>query len=196
VKSARSTRLTLSGIAAGQRAGLARPSRAAVQRGVAVASIAGAVLALSGCAPTEDGIVLEGADGEKYVMPENAERPMYTSKEDCIADVTEQIAVLERQGEDIVDTPEELCEPSSRYPTAHYSGLWLGPLLFAGSRWASPRVSGWAPVPSGGFAAPGSNLKSDVVSPAPAGSKAGDRAPLKGGFGGSGKSGFGSSAGG
>ena len=47
--------------------GIARTERA--QRGVAVVSIAGAVLALSGCAPTEEGIVLEGADGEKYVMP-------------------------------------------------------------------------------------------------------------------------------
>lgn len=193
MKSARSTQIALSGLA-----GRARPAvtRAGVQRGVAVASIAGAVLALSGCAPTEEGVVLEGADGQKYVVPQNAERPMYASKEECIADVTEQIAVLERQGEDIVDTPESLCEPSDRYPQAHYAGLWLGPLLFAGSRWASPRVSGWAPVASGGFAAPGAPVQSDVVSPAPAGAKTGDRAPLKSGFGSSGKSGFGSSAGG
>ena len=188
--SAASARLALKGIAAANRPGLA--GRPGLARGVAVASIAGAVLALSGCAPTAEGIVLEGADGEKYVVPDNAERPMYNSKEDCIADVTEQIAVLEKQGEDIVDTPEELCEPSSNYPQAHYSGLWLGPLLFAGSRWNSSRVSGWAPVPSGGFAAPGSKLQSDVVSPAPAGAKTGERAPLKGGFGSSGKSGFGS----
>ncbi|MCS5734734.1 hypothetical protein [Herbiconiux daphne] len=189
----RSSSLALSGIAATKRAALRRPAAA---RGVAVVSIAGAVLALSGCAPTDEGIVLEGADGEKYVVPENAERPMYDSKEACIADVTEQIAVLERQGEDIVDTPEDLCEPSSRYPGAHYAGLWLGPLLFAGSRWNSPNVSGWATVPNGGFAAPGSKLQSDVVTPAAAGAKTGDRAPLKAGFGSSGKSGFGSSAGG
>ncbi|TAJ49210.1 MAG: hypothetical protein EPO52_05340 [Herbiconiux sp.] len=176
--------------------GIAASHRGSVRRGVAVASVAGAVLALSGCAPTEEGVVLEGADGQKYVVPENAERPMYDSKEACIADVTEQIAVLEKQGEDIVDTPEELCEPSSRYPNAHYSGLWLGPLLFAGSRWNSPNVSGWATVPSGGFAAPGAKVQSDVVSPAPAGSRVGERAPLKGGFGSSGKSGFGESAGG
>ncbi|MFB2555574.1 hypothetical protein [Herbiconiux liangxiaofengii] len=196
MKSVASAGLALQGIAAANRPGLAgRPSLAGrphLARGVAVVSIAGAVLALSGCAPTDEGIVLEGADGEKYVVPDNAERPMYNSKEDCIADVAEQIAVLEKQGEDIVDTPEELCEPSSNYPQAHYSGLWLGPLLFAGSRWNSSRVSGWAPVPSGGFAAPGSKLQSDVVSPAPAGAKTGERAPLKSGFGSSGKSGFGS----
>jgi hypothetical protein len=192
VKSAASAGLALKGIAAANRPGLA--GRPGLARGVAVASIAGAVLALSGCAPTEEGIVLEGADGEKYVVPDSAERPMYSSKEDCIADVTEQIAVLEKQGQDIVDTPEELCEPSSNYPRAHYSGLWLGPLLFAGSRWNSSRVSGWAPVPSGGFAAPGSKLQGDVVSPAPAGSTTGERAPLKSGFGSSGKSGFGSAS--
>ncbi|WP_445996574.1 hypothetical protein ACUWEX_13435 [Okibacterium fritillariae] len=174
--------------------GIARTERA--QRGVAVVSIAGAVLALSGCAPTEEGIVLEGADGEKYVMPENAERPMYDSKEACIADVTAQIQQLESQGETIADSPEDLCESSDAYPQGHYGHLWLGPILFAGSRWNSPAVAGWANVPSGGFAAPGSKLQSDVVTPAPAGATTGQRAPLKGGFGSSGKSGFGSAAGG
>jgi len=174
--------------------GIARTERA--QRGVAVVSIAGAVLALSGCAPTEEGIVLEGADGEKYVMPENAERPMYDSKEACIADVTAQIQQLESQGETIADSPEDLCESSDAYPQGHYSHLWLGPILFAGSRWNSPAVAGWANVPSGGFAAPGSKLQSDVVTPAPAGAMTGQRAPLKGGFGSSGKSGFGSAVGG
>ncbi|SKC68559.1 hypothetical protein [Okibacterium fritillariae] len=174
--------------------GIARTERA--QRGVAVVSIAGAVLALSGCAPTEEGIVLEGADGEKYVMPENAERPMYDSKEACIADVTAQIQQLESQGETIADSPEDLCESSDAYPQGHYGHLWLGPILFAGSRWNSPAVAGWANVPSGGFAAPGSKLQSDVVSPAPAGATTGQRAPLKGGFGSSGKSGFGSAVGG
>jgi hypothetical protein len=174
--------------------GIARTERA--QRGVAVVSIAGAVLALSGCAPTEEGIVLEGADGEKYVMPENAERPMYDSKEACIADVTAQIQQLESQGETIADSPEDLCESSDAYPQGHYGHLWLGPILFAGSRWNSPAVAGWANVPSGGFAAPGSKLQSDVVTPAPAGATTGQRAPLKGGFGSSGKSGFGSAVGG
>ncbi|WP_368498410.1 hypothetical protein [Herbiconiux sp. A18JL235] len=196
---ARTGRLELSGIGAAHRA-RARAGGVglspAATRGVAVASIAGAVLALSGCTPTEEGIVLEGADGQKYVVPDSAERPMYDSKEACIADVTEQIAILERQGEQIVDTPEELCEPSSNYPNAHYGHAWLGPILFAGSRWASPNVAGWSNVASGGFAAPGSKLQSDVVSPAPAGAQTGERAPLKSGFGSSGKSGFGSTVGG
>ena len=189
---ARSSTLHLSGIAASQRA-LRKP---AVARGVAVVSIAGAVLALSGCAPTDEGIVLEGADGQKYVIPDNAERPMYDSKEACIADVTAQIQQLEAQGEQIADNPEDLCESSNAYPQAHYAHPWLGPIIFAGSRWGSPNVAGWSNVASGGFAAPGAKLQPDVVSPAPTGAKTGDRAPLKSGFGSSGKSGFGSTAGG
>ncbi len=101
-----------------------------------------------------------------------------------------QIQQLQSQGQTITDTPESLCEQSSNYPNSHYSHPWLGPILFAGTRWNSPSVAGWSPVQNGNFAASGSNLQSDVVSPAPAGSKVGDRAPLKGGFGSSGKGGF------
>lgn len=173
-----------------QLSGIARLTRPSVAKGAAIFSIAGAVLALSGCAPEEEGTVLEGADGQKYVVPDNAERPMYDSKEDCVADVSAQIQQLQSQGQTITDTPESLCEQSSNYPNAHYSHPWLGPILFAGTRWNSPSVAGWSPVQNGNFAANGSNLQSDVVSPAPAGSKIGDRAPLKGGFGSSGKGGF------
>jgi hypothetical protein len=193
VKSAPSGRLVLTGIAATKRAAL---SKRGALRGAAVVSIAGAVLAMSGCAPTEEGIVLDGADGQKYVVPDGAERPEYDSKEDCIADITEQIAELERQGESIEDNPEELCEQSSAYPGAGYSHAWIGPLIFAGSRWNSTRAAGWTPVNSGGFAAPGATLQRDVLSPAPAGATTGDRTALKNGFGTSGKSGFGSSVGG
>jgi hypothetical protein len=194
VTSAASGRLALTGIAAAHRPALATGSKAL--RGAAVLSIAGAVLAMSGCAPTEEGVVLDGADGQKYVVPANAERPQYDSKEACIADVTEQIAALEQQGETIEDNPEDLCESSSAYAGGGYTHAWLGPIIFAGSRWNSSRVAGWSPVGSGGFAAPGSRLQADVVSPAPAGAATGDRAPLKSGFGSSGKSGFGSSVGG
>ncbi|MGA1836114.1 hypothetical protein VD659_04200 [Herbiconiux sp. 11R-BC] len=190
---ARTSALALSGIAAAKRAAVRRP---AVSRTAAVVSIAGAVLALSGCAPTDEGIVIEGADGQKYVIPDNAERPMYDSKEACIADVTAQIQQLEAQGETIADKPEDLCESSEAYPQAHYAHPWLGPIIFAGSRWNSPNVAGWSGVPTAGFAAPGAKLQPDVVSPAPAGAAAGERAPLKSGFGSSGKSGFGSSVGG
>jgi hypothetical protein len=151
---------------------------------------------MSGCTPPEEGIVLEGADGEKYVVPDSAERPEYDSKEACIADVTEQIALLERQGEQIDDNPEDLCEDASAYSGGHYTHAWLGPIIFAGSRWNSPNVAGWSTVGSGGFAAPGSKLQTDVVSRAPAGANTGDRTALANGFGSSGKSGFGSSVGG
>lgn len=194
MRSAASGRLALSGIAAASRPGLAGRPRLA--RTAAVASIAGAVLAMSGCAPTEEGIVLEGADGEKYVVPEDAERPQYDSKEACIADITEQIAELERQGETIEDNPEDLCEDASAYAGGGYTHAWLGPIIFAGSRWNSPNVAGWSTVNSRGFAAPGSTLQADMVTRAPAGASTGDRTALSNGFGGSGKSGFGSSVGG
>jgi hypothetical protein len=179
-------KLALSGLAAQHRSGDTRTARA-----VAIASIAGATLALSGCTAPDDGVVTTGADGENYVLPDGAERPQYRSKEDCIADVTEQIAALEAQGEDVGDDPETLCESSESYSGAYFYP-WLGPILFAGSRWNSSRVAGWSTVGNRGFAAPGSTLQSDVVSPAPAGSAPGERAPLKGGFGSTGK-GFASS---
>lgn len=188
MRARRTTDLTLSGLAARHRSGAARSS-------LAVLTLAGATLALSGCTAPDDGVVLTGADGQKYVVPDGAERPEYRSKEDCIADVTEQIRQLEAQGEDIVDEPEDLCESTEGYHGA-YVHPWIGPLIFAGARWNSSRVAGWSPVASGGFAAPGGYVQKDVVSPAPAGSKVGERAPLKGGFGSSGKSGFGESAGG
>lgn len=181
--------IELSGLAARHRTSSPRGAKV-----VAVMSIAGATLALSGCTAPDDGIVVSGADGKDYVIPEGAERPQYDSREDCIADVTEQIRALEAQGEDIVDDPEDLCESSEGYHGA-YAHAWLGPLIFAGARWNSSRVAGWSTVGAGGFAAPGAKLQGDVVSPAPAGTSPGDRAPLKGGFGSTGKSGFGETAG-
>lgn len=188
MRSAASGRLALAGIAAS--------TRPRVRRTAAVLSIAGAVLAMSGCAPTEEGIVLEGADGEKYVVPDSAERPEYDSKEACIADITEQIAQLEQQGETIQDDPEDLCEEASAYPGGHYTHAWLGPIIFAGSRWNSTNVANWSTVNSGGFAAPGSRMQTDVVSRAPAGANTGDRTALANGFGSTGKSGFASTVGG
>lgn len=192
MRSAASREIVLSGIARELRTSAS--GRTTVGRGVAVLSIAGAVLAMSGCAPTEEGVVLEGADGQKYVVPADAERPEYDSREACIADVEEQIALLEQQGEEIGDSPEDLCEPASAYGGGVYGHAWLGPILFAGSRWQSSRVAGWSTVGSGGFAAPGSRLQADVVSPAPAGANVGDRSTISGGFGANGKSGFGSSS--
>jgi hypothetical protein len=176
-------------------AGIARARRPGVTRGASVLSIAAVAVLLAGCATSDDGVVLEGADGNKYVIPEGAERPQYDSREDCIADVTEQIQKLQAEGETIGDDPNALCEESSRYPTGFYSHPFIGPIIFAGSRWDSPRVSGWSSVTNRGFGAAGSSIQPDVVQPAPAGAKAGDRAALKGGFGTSGKSGFGESEG-
>ncbi|WP_159599464.1 hypothetical protein [Agromyces humi] len=171
-----------------------RPSAPKIATAIGVA---GAMFLLAGCATfPEDGEVVTGADGENYVLPDGTERPVYRSKEDCIADVTEQMKKLADAGEPVQGDPDQLCESSDGYH-GHYGGgaLWLGPLLFSGSRWDSPRVSSWAPVTQGGFAKPGSVAHSDVVEKAPAGAKVGTRAPLSGGFGSSGKAaGFGSSA--
>ncbi|PPF39924.1 hypothetical protein [Pseudoclavibacter sp. AY1H1] len=170
--------------------GIARPS---TPKTVGAMGVAAAMMFLAGCSTVpDDGVVVEGADGENYVLPDGAERPTYTSKEDCLADVNEQIQLLEQQGEQLEGDAESLCESSSSYGTHYSSALWLGPVLFASSRWNSTRVSSWAPVTSGGFAAPGSSAHSDVAQKAPAGATVGSRAPLKSGFGATGKSGFGS----
>ncbi|MGO2749223.1 MAG: hypothetical protein ACTIA6_04140 [Pseudoclavibacter sp.] len=170
--------------------GITRPS---APKTVGAMGVAAAMMFLAGCSTVPDeGIVVEGADGENYVLPEGAERPTYASKEDCLADVNEQIQLLEQQGEQLEGDAESLCESSSSYGTHYSSALWLGPVLFASSRWNSTRVSSWAPVTSGGFAAPGSAAHSDVAQKAPAGATVGSRAPLKNGFGSTGKSGFGS----
>ncbi|KRC62695.1 hypothetical protein ASE14_02405 [Agromyces sp. Root81] len=172
--------------------GATRPS---ATKTVAAIGVASAVLLFAGCSTfPSDGEVVTGADGEQYILPDGTERPVYASRDDCIADVAEQLEKLRQEGEPVDDSPESLCESSDTYNGHYSSGVWLGPLLFASSRWDSPRVSSWAPVAGGGFAAPGSAAHSDVVEKAPAGSKVGTRAPLTGGFGSSGKGGFGSSA--
>lgn len=185
--------LTISGIGADRAKTLAKT--------VTAIGVAGAMLALAGCSSVpEEGVVMPGADGKNYVVADGTERPTYKSKEDCIADVTEQIAKLKADGEAITQTPEQLCESSEKYGnTYHHAGggsfIWLGPLLFGGSRWDSPRVQSWAPVQAGGFAAPGAAAQPDIAPAAEAGSKVGAKAPLKSGFGGSAKSGgFGSGA--
>lgn len=145
--------------------GITRPS---APKTVGAMGIAAAMMFLAGCSTVPDeGIVVEGADGENYVLPEGAERPTYKSKEDCLADVNEQIQLLEQQGEQVEGDAESLCESSSSYGTHYSSALWLGPVLFASSRWNSTRVSSWAPVTSGGFAASGSSAHSDVAQKAP-----------------------------
>ncbi|PPF76017.1 hypothetical protein [Pseudoclavibacter sp. Z016] len=172
---------------------LSRIARPSTPKTVGAMGVAAAMMFLAGCSTVpDDGVVVEGADGENYVLPDGAERPTYTSKEDCLADVNEQIQLLEQQGEQVEGDAESLCESSSSYGTHYSSALWLGPVLFASSRWNSTRVSSWAPVTSGGFAAPGSSAHSDVAQKAPAGATVGSRAPLKSGFGATGKSGFGS----
>ena len=181
----RSGTVQLSGLAA---------TRPTAPKAVAAIGMAGAMLLLAGCSTfPEDGVVVRGADGEDYILPDGTERPVYASQEDCLMDVAEQIRLLRQDGETVTATPEALCESSDDYHGHYGSGVWLGPLLFNGSRWDSSRVSGWAPVSGGGFAKPGSVAHSDVVERAPAGAKLGERAPLTGGFGSSGKSGgFGS----
>ena len=177
--------------------GIARTERAAAWGGRRARSIAGAVLALSGCAPTEEGIVLEGADGEKYVMPDDARAAHVLLERGVHRRCDGADPAAREPGRDHRRQPRRsvrILGCATRRATTATSGS--ARILFAGSRWNSPAVAGWANVPSGGFAAPGSKLQSDVVTPAPAGATTGQRAPLKGGFGSSGKSGFGSAVGG
>ncbi|MWB98161.1 hypothetical protein [Agromyces seonyuensis] len=168
--------------------------RPAARVGLAI-GVAGALFLLAGCTSIpEDGEVVLGADGEKYVLPDGVERPVYESEADCLADVRERIAALEADGQQVEGTPEELCESTDAYHGHYGGGLWLGPLLFAGSRWDSSRASSWSSVTSGGFAASGAAAQPDVVSKAAPDATLGSRAPLTGGFGNSGKTGFGTSA--
>lgn len=183
----RSGGVGISGIAARRRGLL-------IGGAVAVGAI-GLAVALAAGNPQTDGVVTTGADGEDYVIPENAERPVYSSREDCLADVREQIAKLQAEGEPVGDDPEQICESTDEYRGHYGGGLWLGPIIFPSSRWNSTRASSWATVPSGGFAARGST-QPDVVQKAPSGSTVGSRATLSGGFGGTGKAGFGSHVGG
>lgn len=185
------------GAGAGARPEMRPEGRPAVRTATAL-GVASAMLLLAGCSTfPEDGVVVTGADGEQYVLPDGTERPVYESQADCLADVTEQLAKLRAEGNAVDGTAEQFCEDASQYHGTHHfgSGLWLGPLLFAGSRWNSPRVSSWSAVGAGDFAKPGSVAHSDVVEKAPAGATVGQRVPLSGGFGTSGKAaGFGSSA--
>ncbi|KZX21102.1 hypothetical protein [Rathayibacter tanaceti] len=175
--------------------GIASQRRGLLIGGAVAVGAIGLAVALNSASPSSDGIVATGADGQDYVIPENAERPVYASREDCLADVREQVAELQAQGEPVGDDPEQLCESTDEYRGHYAGGFWLGPIIFPGSRWSSTRATSWATVPSGGFAARGAT-QPDVVQKAPAGSTVGSRATLSGGFGGTGKSGFGSHVGG
>jgi hypothetical protein len=175
--------------------GIASKRRGLVIGGVVAVGVLGLAVALNSANPSTDGVVTTGADGQDYVIPENAERPVYASREDCLADVREQIAQLQAQGEEVGDDPEQLCEATDEYRGHYAGGFWVGPLIFASSRWNSTRATSWAPVTTGGFAARGAT-QPDVVQKAPAGAAPGSKATLAGGFGGTGKSGFGSHVGG
>lgn len=140
----------------------------------------------------DEGVVYTGADGQQYVLPQDAERPLYRSKEDCIADVTDQINALRDEGVEVTENPADLCEDSTNY---HHTGTsailvrgWYGPILSNSSRWESNRVVSWEPVTNGSFAAPGAKLQSGIER-APVGAVAGERVTIKGGFGSVGKSG-------
>lgn len=175
--------------------GIAAKRRGLLIGGAVAVGAIGLAVALSAGGSQTDGVVTTGADGENYVIPENAERPVYDSREDCLADVREQIAALEAQGETVGDDPEQLCESTDDYQGHYAGGHWIGPIIFPSSRWSSTRATSWAPVATGGFAARGST-QPDVVQRAAAGATPGSKATLSGGFGGTGKSGFGSHVGG
>ena len=170
--------------------GIAAAHRALPRAAIGVTTLAAATLLLAGCTADDEGTVRTASDGTGYVLPDDAKRPEYRTREDCIADVSEQLASLRADGNDIDDDPESLCESSDAYP-GHYHSPWIGPILWGNALWNSNRVASWSPVRDGGFSWVSANLQPDVVQRAPAGTASGDRAALKGGFGTSGKSGIG-----
>lgn len=178
--------------------GAAHAIRQRIEVGAEVAAMGlVSVLLLTGCSSDTQGIVMQGADGQTYEMPEGAERPVYRTKQDCVEDVRDQINALNEEGAGITEAPEDLCEDTATYARSHggtsvllYRGGYWGPILPGNSRWDSPRVIGWEPVSNGLFAAPGAKVQSGITR-APAGSKVGGKTSIRGGFGSSGKGGFG-----
>ncbi|WP_374008645.1 hypothetical protein [Leifsonia sp. LS-T14] len=170
--------------------GIAAANRALPRVAIGVTTVAAATLLLAGCSADDEGTVRKASDGTNYVLPDDARRPEYRTREDCIADVTEQLNKLRADGNDVNDDPESLCESSDAYP-GHYHSPWIGPILWGSALWNSGRVASWSPVRDGGFSWTSANIQPDVVQRAPSGAAPGDRAPLKGGFGTSGKAGIG-----
>jgi hypothetical protein len=157
-----------------------------------VIAIVAAGALLSGCEsqPDDPGVVMTGADGQNYVLPEGAERPIYNTLQDCLDDVRARIKAIESDGGDkIEETAEDLCQQTDTY--AHSGGVvtmsrWYGPIIRSGGRWESPKVTSWEPVTDRTFAAPGLKVQRGVTI-APAGSFSGQRVTIRGGFGGTGK---------
>lgn len=149
----------------------------------------------------QEGVVREGADGKRYVVPEGAERPVYDSEEDCIADTRERIKQLKEQtGEDISEDPKDLCEAADTYHGGHgshplyiYHGRYLGPIVPGNSRWESPRLRDWTPAVDRTFGAQGHRLQVGIPH-APSGAGLGEHVVIRGGFGGF-KGGFAHAAG-
>jgi hypothetical protein len=165
----------------------------ALRAGLALVA-AGSLLTACGLGGEETGVVRRGADGQNYVLPDGAQRPVYANKQDCIDDVNQQIKQAKEAGEKVDEKPEDLCEPTERYVSGHSGiiyarGSYYGPVVGGNSGWQSPRVQSWQQnIGDGQFAAKGAPLQKGI-SVAPKGSVVGSKTSVRGGFGGSAKGG-------
>ena len=142
--------------------------------------------------------VVEGANGKYYAIPDDARRAVYSSRDDCIADVNEQKNTIIEADEEVTETAEDLCEPVDEYRShsggttiiTHSQGSYYGPIVNEKGRWTSNRIISWeTSIPNRTFAIPGGVVQKDLQE-AEKGQKPGQKTVTRGGFGVSPKGGF------
>lgn len=143
-----------------------------------------AVLAGCGTDYTVEGTVHKGADGQQYVIPDNADRAVYASKQECADDVkAHEDQIKAATGKEI--NPDDACQPVTKYSGAAYPrGYYYGIIMGRSQEWQSGKVNAWAPVQDGMFAAKGEPLQHNIAT-APKGTRVGDHTSVQeheGGF--------------
>ncbi|HKU18905.1 MAG TPA: hypothetical protein VJP80_06565 [Candidatus Saccharimonadales bacterium] len=144
----------------------------------------------------EQGTVHIGADGKPYVLPDGAERPVYSSMQACVDDVTAQMQKIQKDTKAAVaEKPTDLCQPVSHYVPMRYPYNYVyGPIVNRNSAWKSTNVQTWETgIPDRTFNAP-DLAKEPGIEAAPVGKLPGSHVeitePEHGGFGEHGSGGF------
>lgn len=152
-----------------------------------VAVIGGVGLAvLAGCGSDYivEGTVHKGADGRQYVIPDDADRAVYASKQNCIDDVkAHENQIKAATGKEI--NPSDACQPVTKYRGNVFPrGYIYGLIMNRGQEWRSNKIQSWTPVQDGMFAAKGEPLQHNIAT-APKGVRVGDHTSVQeheGGF--------------
>jgi hypothetical protein len=130
--------------------------------------------ALSGGEYKVSGTVLTGADGKKYILPNNPNQPVYPDRQACIDDVNKHMDRIKKATGSTVN-PSSVCQPVSQYHTVriYRNGQYLGPIVSENDEWQSSDMVAWSPVRDGTFAATGIPQEHDIAN-APKGSVEGE----------------------